>query len=150
VDPYTKSEQIYQCPSKKRKVYALGTELQSQYGIPYHSSLSTELLCPTGYPLAKVQEPTRTMMVTESRQYNTTDGQGFYTPAFPNAPTSDEPEDSLGYFTADVHLEGYNVAFADGHVKWIKFGTGKNWIWRCPALPNRGYYNQGTAVDQCP
>lgn len=154
VYPYINNIQIFQCPSKKRHVSGsslgwLGYEAQSQYGIPYHPSLNTELLNPHGYLLAKMPEASRTFMVTETRYNNTTDGQGFYSPAFATG-SGDKPEDRLNYFTADVHLEGYNVAFADGHVKWLKFGSGKDWIWRCPARANELYFSQGTAAAQCP
>jgi prepilin-type processing-associated H-X9-DG protein len=154
VYPYVKSLQIFQCPSKNRNKKAddLSSDLQSQYGIPYASgNTNTELLSSTtGYPEILIQDPTRTMMVTETRNGNDNSGLGYYTPAWTLSATANRPEDRLNFFTADIHLDGYNVAFADGHVKWVKNGTGNQWIWRCPALPNQAYTNQGTAAGQCP
>jgi prepilin-type processing-associated H-X9-DG protein len=87
-----------------------------------------------GMPLARITEPARTFMIVESVDYrgnphaSTYDsnwsGTGFPTAKLHQYTAS--PEDSP-YFAYDRHFDGSNVAFADGHVKWIKAGEYTNW-----------------------
>jgi prepilin-type N-terminal cleavage/methylation domain-containing protein/prepilin-type processing-associated H-X9-DG protein len=153
VFPYVKSAQLFQCPSKKTNPNRENflSDSQSQYGIPYASgNTTTELLSVRGYASALIQEPSRTFLLIETKGFGSTDGSGFYTPAFTNSASGTHPEYQSNYFTPQIHLDGYNAAFADGHVKWVKNGEGHRYIWRCPALPNQAYSNQGSAIGQCP
>jgi prepilin-type N-terminal cleavage/methylation domain-containing protein/prepilin-type processing-associated H-X9-DG protein len=153
VFPYVKSIQVFQCPSKRTNPDKGNIELEtfSQYGMPYASgNNNTEVLSRLGYPTVLVQEPTRSFLLTETKQANSTNGSGFWTPSFTRNSTANSAEHSTAYFTSSVHLEGYNVAFADGHVKWVKFGDSNSYIWRCPSLPNQAYTAQGTGNGQCP
>ena len=57
-------------------------------------------------------------------------------PRFDNVPAGAGPEgNNADYFSYAVHLDGSNVAFLDGHVKWIKNGDGKNWIFDLSRAP---------------
>jgi prepilin-type processing-associated H-X9-DG protein len=57
-----------------------------------------------------------------SGSYYTSEGYGWDHPLFSNPAYGT-------YWIQTVHLDGTNVAFADGHVKWIKNGTMNDWIY---------------------
>jgi prepilin-type processing-associated H-X9-DG protein len=99
--------------------------------------------------MSQVVEPARTWMLGESSNVgavglSVTDANvaknGFvrlnvsFGAAGGTANTTGRPEGGRGLVT-DVHFDGYNIAFVDGHVKWIKNGTGDQWVWRDPANP---------------
>jgi prepilin-type processing-associated H-X9-DG protein len=94
----------------------------------------------SGLPLSVIKEPSRTWMLVESgygragsgNLYDTA-GYGMHGIDF-TAGTVTYPEQS-GYFHPDQHFDGSNVAFADGHVKWVKNGDGKNWIFDLNRAP---------------
>jgi prepilin-type N-terminal cleavage/methylation domain-containing protein/prepilin-type processing-associated H-X9-DG protein len=105
IQPYVKSTQIFVCPSDKRKPPA-GQELCS-YG--YNSP---DLASSTGAPLVKVTVPSQFMMWFEDSDSDT-------------AYDTIACQSGDDRFRSDVmaltrHLEGLNLLFVDGHVKWYK------------------------------
>jgi prepilin-type N-terminal cleavage/methylation domain-containing protein/prepilin-type processing-associated H-X9-DG protein len=133
LQPYVKSYQIFRCPS----VHALMNGVSptyypnyfSTYGMPGIGNTATKQVIDsyTGTTLASMTEPTRTFMIVETgyssatSSYYVNDGYGWYNPRFDNG--------SGNEWIQTVHLDGTNVAFADGHVKWIKNGTMKDWVY---------------------
>jgi prepilin-type N-terminal cleavage/methylation domain-containing protein/prepilin-type processing-associated H-X9-DG protein len=145
LDPYVKSKQIFRCPSVGSTVGngndVLGYSEQTTYGIPTggegtivgkgntHPNELTSYdpgIAPCSD--AEISEPVITWMTVETKEQYGHDGPPWYygswSPYFGTYAT--QPE-GAGAFRDQAHLEGSNVAFVDGHVKWIKSGTGKNY-----------------------
>lgn len=122
--PYTKSPQVFNCPSDD-KAWKGGNGATSEvsYGIntdfiPYGVSIS----------MASVDKVSQTIMLGDSEgsvRY------GFTATSYSGA--------SPTRWLSDRHLEGGNIAFADGHAKWFKMSRGSNGK---PIPPNaaRGVY----------
>jgi prepilin-type N-terminal cleavage/methylation domain-containing protein/prepilin-type processing-associated H-X9-DG protein len=101
--PYVKNAQIYRCPSRSTAV-CMGVD----YGVPHYgfNAPNTRItIFYNNYPgLGTFTRPAETMLVTEKSSGN---------PAYVLDPA---------YYVCDArHNEGGNVAFVDGHVKWLKF-----------------------------
>ncbi len=144
VQPYIKSYQIMRCPSAPHLTDpALLTSVWgTTYALPgldgganYRGSIYNSF----GKHTASIDEPSRTWLIVESRSeylpsYQN-NGVGFpYVHFAGGVPAGGRPEDeaywsATGNFNHTVHFDGSNVAFADGHVKWIKSGEGNRWIW---------------------
>jgi prepilin-type N-terminal cleavage/methylation domain-containing protein/prepilin-type processing-associated H-X9-DG protein len=144
IQPYVKNWQLFRCPSRPKDYDGAtdvnGSVYQLTYGIPNQSGAYNpphNLYAPSSFHIARVVEPARTWMIVETKDSawydgpSGTRGYGFYAPYL----ESQTKPESSAYFDSDRHLEGSNVAFVDGHVKWIKSGTGDQWIYRCPANP---------------
>jgi prepilin-type N-terminal cleavage/methylation domain-containing protein/prepilin-type processing-associated H-X9-DG protein len=118
-------------------------------GYPYPSNTPAELLqsfdfdgppyVPSGAPChqGSITEPSRTFMIAESRSsdpdpsapgktYYETRGYGTFGLWITGTA---KPEDSAN-LSKDRHLDGYNVAFVDGHVKWVKNGNGSSYVFK--------------------
>lgn len=110
--PYVKSLQIYRCPSmdydiasaaNRRAHYGYSVALSGhvEYGITYGRTANTSIA------MAGIQSPSQLLMLADFRSsrplYNT-----WYLPQL-NDLTSE---------TATPHLDGGNITYADGHVKW--------------------------------
>jgi len=98
VEPYMKNEQIMQCPSRGDRSW--------EYGINYVHGC--------GRPLAKMPKPAETLAFCDNQHqlaYCPCTGPAGYTPG-----------------VEVPHNEGINVAFMDGHAKWMRpdgeMGTG--------------------------
>ncbi|MBI5834835.1 MAG: DUF1559 domain-containing protein [Armatimonadetes bacterium] len=92
VDPYLKSTQVFVCPSKKAQAAGYG----------YSWWLATA----NGRALAEIVEPVRTCLFNEIIQaVDRSWPWGFGT--------------DLRFEPEARHLEGCNMGFCDGHVKWI-------------------------------
>lgn len=139
LEPYVKNTQVFRCPSVHTPVGFSSTSYRqywSTYALPGTATQATHvaIYSQQGTPLASINEPARTWMVVEScYSYPTRDtyverGMGWYVANFRAMAKGTAPESPGGYFNYFRHLDGSNVAFADGHVKWIKNGDGKNWI----------------------
>jgi len=116
LQPYLKSEQIFKCPSSTNVLalngntsldsnkfdYAINASI-AQGGGPSWNPFNGCLASATG-PVheSEVQESVRTTLIIDANY-------GVY--------VSHHQVDSFGL--AKRHLEGYNIAFADGHVKWL-------------------------------
>ncbi len=108
IQPYVKNTGVYRCPSNQ--VVDCGIN----YGVPTNAYDSTGAVVtffgqPPTPPIAqaKLAKPSETMMITEK-------GGG----GGPKYVLSGQY-----YVCAAPHMDGGNVAFFDGHVKWLKFNT---------------------------
>lgn len=130
--PYVKSYQIFRCPSAPTATVS-PTGIYRSYWPTYgfNGRESWGLYQLGGLPLATISEPVITWMLTETR-YNVShwengDGYGWPSTDYINYTT---PEGSAKLIK-DAHFDGHNVAFADGHVKWIKNGqNGVGYKWK--------------------
>jgi prepilin-type N-terminal cleavage/methylation domain-containing protein/prepilin-type processing-associated H-X9-DG protein len=134
--PYVKSSQIFRCPSAPRQTSnsTFTSVFGSTYCLPGLSATNVPLRMVIyhvyGLHLSKIKEPARTFMILESAYSNETDsdyltyGRGYIECRLDNVSTPEAGQ----YVHSTRHLGGYNVAFVDGHVKWIKDGDGKNWV----------------------
>jgi len=134
LQPYVKSYQIFRCPDVHAPVGFSATDKYrvywSTYALPGLGNVDSHkvIYSLNGTPLASMTEPSRTFMIVESQFDSSylTKGFGYYSVRFDNS--------SGDYWNRNRHLGGTNVAFADGHVKWIKdAGTNKttmqNWVY---------------------
>jgi len=104
LQPYTKSIQIFVCPSQKSASY-------SGYG--YNMYISNLKSSDNPYPppinQAQLTNPSQTAM-------NMDCNNPYCTYA---APTQDSFNPLKDARNCSPHLDGFNMAFADGHVKWL-------------------------------
>ncbi len=142
IQPYLKSTQIYQCPSESTSATVgaaggpfAGQSDPSQAGYTdysYNTMLSTDLqgnLSPKS--LAVLTKPTLTVMNLDDISYLSYTIEwgcgGYFQPC-----TETAPYNSPGFAAVSVanrHLEGNNISFADGHVKWYKSaGANSNYL----------------------
>jgi prepilin-type N-terminal cleavage/methylation domain-containing protein/prepilin-type processing-associated H-X9-DG protein len=109
--PYTKSAQIYVCPSD-----TIGRASGDSYAI--NECLTTDQANATpanpgigfGKSLAAFDETSKWMLVTEETIGSSDGTEG----------STDDGFLIRGNFISERHLEGINVLFLDGHVKWSK------------------------------
>jgi prepilin-type N-terminal cleavage/methylation domain-containing protein/prepilin-type processing-associated H-X9-DG protein len=137
LQPYVKNYQIFRCPDAHQLSGAgITSAYGSTYGLPGIGNVPGKKVIYSydGTLLVSISEAARTWMILETcYSYPTRDlyvdhGYGYPIPRFDNLAKGGSPEGHTGYFHYYRHLDGSNVAFADGHVKWIKNGDGKNWI----------------------
>lgn len=135
--PYVKSTQIYVCPS--------AIPLPSSYGGPYAFNYGVNQLVVIGYKTSTPPNPSgtpgpvvsvsavkrvaETYMVMDSGGYDpwpgevlTTNGWRYLPGAYKNAGIACLTGQT---YTPDCqaegrHFDGLNIAFADGHAKWVK------------------------------
>ena len=139
IQPYLKSSQVFVCPNRS-DARALGRNVP--YGYNFHY-LSYSRSGPAFY-VAKdsaIEFPSQTVAIADARGT----GDGAYLPD--GAPNDTSRELNHGYsldpraevaalptghssstsglfsIVSNRHFEGTNVAFADGHVKWMKGAT---------------------------
>jgi prepilin-type N-terminal cleavage/methylation domain-containing protein/prepilin-type processing-associated H-X9-DG protein len=140
IQPYLKSEQIFQCPSdinpvptvdyRPRQagftdyVYStcLGSSPQSTAGNAAGS----------GIPLSMVQSPALTMMAIDGKAIHLNTGSNVEGNG--SARMATRGSGTVGFansanFDTDRHLGGANLLYADGHVKWQKGQDGKTDSW---------------------
>jgi prepilin-type N-terminal cleavage/methylation domain-containing protein/prepilin-type processing-associated H-X9-DG protein len=128
--PYVKNQQIFRCPSARATTADFTSLYYSTYAIDGTAQGSGYIYAGVGTPLASITEPAITWMLVES-QYSTFrwENNGWGRAAISFA-TPTVPEDSDA-FRKDAHLDGSNVTFADGHVKWVKNGShGVGYRWK--------------------
>ncbi len=121
IQPYVKSTQLFDCPSSSA-TFSGGYDSSIGYGLNYWLSGSGFY----GTSLAAINRPAETIMVAETG--NDTDGLGYYlsypsyysASAAPNDPTYGVNVPTAPARLTQRHLEGLNVLWADGHVKWSK------------------------------
>jgi prepilin-type N-terminal cleavage/methylation domain-containing protein/prepilin-type processing-associated H-X9-DG protein len=120
IEPYVKSHQIYYCPSGTSIPNKDGTfdARLVNYGInylyltttetgaiPYTGCKDTVTSYCKGVALASVNSPSETVLLAD--RDGGVGGNNFITDKGGKAPTA-------------LHLEGANITFVDGHVKWMK------------------------------
>lgn len=110
VQPYVKSTQLFQCPSLQVQ---LDHGIPDSYGCNYNDPTVTTVAIAglmswsSGFKLAAVNNASGTILIGER--------QNMDWPALPSTIVHNNA-------VTKVHFEGSNFAFADGHVKWLKFG----------------------------
>lgn len=107
--PYIKNTQIWRCPSKNAD-WSYGWDLRGN----------------DRRPLARYQFPAEKMLFTEHDAH----GGGYlrYQTCCTNAGTTDSHVAGHDLSAGQApHNEGENVAFVDGHVKWMKTSTIVGW-----------------------
>ena len=119
VMPYTKNEQVFRCPSQSTAAPAPPAYLVS-YGISFNNLCADFGSGPLGTSLGAIQAPADALLFTETE--TDTGAQAYwvyslrvYAPGSQAAPYTKNAIASPGR-----HNEGNNVAFCDGHSKWIK------------------------------
>jgi prepilin-type N-terminal cleavage/methylation domain-containing protein/prepilin-type processing-associated H-X9-DG protein len=138
LEPYVKSQQIFNCPSRKYPGYApYGTNqdpVGSHYGFPYvytSSGRAAVGLMDVNNPQApylvdQIQEPTKLCLLAETQ---------FKDPAYPQYGIdrfyawfpATIASNWNGIVKFDSHFDGSNFAFLDGHVKWLKSSNTQSW-----------------------
>lgn len=131
--PYTKSTQVYICPNGD------GTRLTAPYQGHYGANYA---LLPTGndtipvasISLAQVPAAARTYMFFDAGNYYLSSGMvtsavswNTYLPGAGDVGIAGCAGIGNSWMTSDCqsgrHFDGVNVAFADGHAKWLKSAT---------------------------
>ncbi len=102
--PYIKNVQIYRCPSTRYNCYGVA------YGLPAHgANPAGGRVSLFGRPIhSRIKRPAEILMITEKGA-----GGG-----------CQYVLSSQYYACRDQHNEGGNIAFFDGHAKWLKFEHG--------------------------
>ena len=132
--PYVKSTQLLQCPSNSDPLpdYTIAIPGRQAYYTDYvynsalgGISVGTAQSVGSGISLAALENSSLTVALLEGK-YNSslptgnasarsaTRGGGSYT----------DPVLNVNEFAANRHLDGSNLLFTDGHVKWYKAGNG--------------------------
>lgn len=106
IQPYTKSSQLFYCPSDSK--HNIGnadgfSRFNVSYGYNYNWLNATTDYTGGGISLAAIAKVSETVLLADSND------------ALPYVLYPDG-----GYAPLARHLEGINVAFADGHSKWFK------------------------------
>ena len=122
--PYIKNTQIYLCPSSSYSCYGVAYGLPAHGANPAGGRLTMFNNC---LKLADFARPAEILMITEKGG-----GGG--------------PQYLLSaqyYACRDSHNEGGNIAFCDGHAKWLKFEHGQipHPGWEAPASGPPGGYS---------
>lgn len=129
--PYVKNTQVFRCPSVTKTTATFASNKASTYCMPGLGTAGRKVIySQDGTHMSLVKEPARTFMILESAYQHDDDpdyvtkGWGYMMCRLDNVGA---PE-LENYVVSVRHLDGYNVAFVDGHVKWLADGQGKNWI----------------------
>lgn len=125
IQPYTKSIQIFKCPSDTRNVTPISASRPvCSYGTNsamHFSNINAPSAPLVGLHLSKIEQAPRVIMWYEDNARTTgawkTVDCNNYTSTFQGGPT----DGSVA--VGRRHLEGDNIAFMDGHVKWYKLAA---------------------------
>ena len=102
LQPYVKNTGIFLCPSQSRAVSRVGaaTNVGTHYGWNWRELGSDTW----GRTMAQITKPAETIAYTDSVSYVVSWYEYFYYPE-------------------NKHMDGTNVAYVDGHVKWVRRET---------------------------
>ncbi len=108
IDPYVKNSQVFRCPSRPDRSVGYGMNCDS---LGYGSSSS----CGPARSLAEIAKPAETVLLIDLNS------PCAYSPSRWAAGPSDADWDGIyiPYLAAAIHNGGGNVAFCDGHSKWL-------------------------------
>ncbi len=120
---YLKNSGIFSCPSRPDVTCTSNTDSSIAYG--YNYWMSTWYYPDAG--LATIQKPAETVLVAETGGSGTTSAGSYlsYTPYYSvvlaptNATYGVQVANAPARLT-DRHSDGLNIAWCDGHVKWMK------------------------------
>ncbi|MBU0606375.1 MAG: DUF1559 domain-containing protein [Armatimonadetes bacterium] len=105
IGPYIKNTQIFVCPSRRTIAYGYGWNIDE---MGYGSSTQ----CGPVYSYSQVKNPAESIWIAEST------GAGIYPPRWVANPTYQYLYDA--YRPQQVHNDGGNLGFVDGHAKWMQ------------------------------
>ena len=125
VQPYIKSTQVFDCPSDSMRFTNLsGYSDNFAYGLNYWIASRPPSAMVS---LAVVERPAETLMVAETGNRVSSSVTMGWPMIYSSHYGANNPSDSTYGFNAtsrarlsDRHLEGTNVLWADGHVKWMR------------------------------
>ena len=140
VGPYFKNYQILRCPSgpsaNHHAAKTPGGQNQTLYGLISHAQPAGNApYNPRGVMLSEFVAPSITWILVETRYDKGTSsacsagnrytgcGWGWYRTAVLTGDSAVGPWGNNPNFSSQLHLEGSNVGYADGHVKWVKYGA---------------------------
>jgi prepilin-type N-terminal cleavage/methylation domain-containing protein/prepilin-type processing-associated H-X9-DG protein len=132
--PYTKNWQVAICPSQ-------GTGENAWYPATPHGQATTINYFPpdwiAGLKMAQIGDTAGTILYLDGwgefwsashTDLNLGDAQWLYdTYLAPMGWTGSAPGSGIPSLVAKVHMDGCNIAFADGHVKWMRTTTRGMW-----------------------
>jgi prepilin-type N-terminal cleavage/methylation domain-containing protein/prepilin-type processing-associated H-X9-DG protein len=137
IEPYVRNKQVFACPDGKHTIHYDGFDIPDWDGVPlnYGASLWPRPACVARNPwyaprsYARHEFPAENMILSDSAHADFTSGQ---VAAFADGPCplcgwENWPRDRL----RPRHNGGSNLAYADGHVKWMSAED----ILRLSALP---------------
>jgi prepilin-type N-terminal cleavage/methylation domain-containing protein/prepilin-type processing-associated H-X9-DG protein len=143
--PYTKSDEVYECPSATGYPTRTSggvtriTPLSLNYGV--NMTIIRDLTYSTISPLslAAVNSPSQTYMMMDSGYYRinvpytvgTVHSGWGWLPGSGALGATFYSTDPPGDWQTGRHFDGVNVAFADGHVKWLKSSVVYNEAVKC-------------------
>lgn len=141
--PYFQNRRLLRCPTAptaRPNATVVNGSNEPTYALCGQDTGTGKLLIYSrpGTLLSQVKEPSRTFLMVESK-YDDNNLWKNYGYGFPMVRFDDQTEAGLYsevFFRATAHLGGSNVAFADGHVKWIKSRKYAGWIWSLHRQPN--------------
>jgi prepilin-type N-terminal cleavage/methylation domain-containing protein/prepilin-type processing-associated H-X9-DG protein len=107
IAPYMKNTQILTCPSRKNRVVGYGWNIDE---MGYGSSTSVG----AAVSYASIKSPAETIWIAEST------GPGIYPPRWVANPASYLYLYTDYYRPEQVHNDGGNLGFCDGHAKWMQ------------------------------
>lgn len=129
VYPYIRNWQIFRCPNKKVQTFPDGDSSLTCYALPGGNAGGTRgIYVGVGKHIGSFIAPAQTWMIVEADNGNASPTYAAYGTPFIRFNSVTYPE-AHASFAHDRHLEGSNVAFVDGHVKWVKSGDGNRWFW---------------------
>ena len=116
IQPYIKSVQLLVCPSddSPASLGSFGGTYRTSYGYNWAWLGSGNSVPAWSRPLAKIEQPAHTLIFGEAERsyvvhpYSTSGAPGYY------------------YKSESRHNEGCNIAYVDGHVKWLRLEE----VWR--------------------
>lgn len=123
LSPYTKSDQLFNCPNAKawtedKVTYPQDYYLYRSYG------LNNYLGIVGGVALAQVASPAETVMFADNLNGDNLTTYGLWRMTAPSVQTATNwwelKGGTVGGRITQRHFDGANVAYADGHVKWAK------------------------------
>jgi prepilin-type N-terminal cleavage/methylation domain-containing protein/prepilin-type processing-associated H-X9-DG protein len=125
IEPYTKSDQLFVCPSSTNT-----SPLNGNYGAN-RSIFPRSNNTPPSISLAAVQSPSQIYMIMDFGIYYAESGKATnsstsweYLPGMGKGGGTCSMDAAHSANTSDCengrHFDGVNMAFADGHVKWLK------------------------------
>lgn len=125
--PYTKSEQVYRCPSGYGNTSPYNGEYGANYSLINGTATSMAEVVASASTYMIMDAGTSYILTTDATRVNK--GGARYLPG--SGPfVTPELAVSSGWYESDFnsgrHFGGVNMAFADGHVKWLKSET----VWK--------------------
>lgn len=123
IQPYLKNTGVFFCPSDKDKARRLISYGRSYNHLPYRYPLNRETWAkPANFSMAFWQAPAEVFLVTDSVMTEPSrPGNRFYQFVYCPMPNHNWPAASASPFgnVADHHNNGMNMAYMDGHAKFM-------------------------------